>query len=124
MLTGSVATHVLNLAREQQEGRVAADATTVAFTFTEGWFRAKGLTQAQIGERIGWSREAVENYNRLTDQVGAGVLDLARRHQEGRVPMNGTDVPTFTFTEWWFRTSGLYELPAKYQLRLEGGQNF
>ena len=35
------------------------------------------------------------------------VLGLARQHQKGR----GTeDVPTGTFSEYWFRTSGLYDL--------------
>ena len=32
--------------------------------------------------------------------------------------MDGANAPTFNFTEGWFRTSGLYDLPAKYQLRL------
>ncbi|PZN47371.1 MAG: hypothetical protein DIU65_17195, partial [Proteobacteria bacterium] len=75
-------------------------------------------TQARIAERIGWSREQVRDYVRLSERVGAEVLDLAKRHQEGRAPMDGANAPAFNFTEGWFRTSGLYDLPAKYQLRL------
>jgi len=35
-------------------------------------------------------------------KIGTQILDLARRHQIGRVPRNGTIVP-FDFTEGWFR---------------------
>lgn len=79
--------------------------------------REEGLTQAQIGDRIGWSREQVRNYIFVLDKVGTEVLDLARKHQNGRVPKNGTIVP-FDFTEGWFRNSGLYDLCEKYQLAL------
>ena len=79
--------------------------------------RKEGLTQAQIGDRIGWSREQVRNYIFVLDKVGTEVLDLARKHQNGRVPKNGTIVP-FDFTEGWFRNSGLYDLCEKYQLAL------
>ena len=66
------------------------------------YFYSEGLTQAQIGEKIGWSREQVRNYIFVLDKVGTEVLDLARKHQNGRVPKNGTIVP-FDFTEGWFR---------------------
>jgi len=79
--------------------------------------RDEGLTQAQIGERIGWSREQVRNYINILSKVGTQILDLARSYQKGRVPENGTIVP-FDFTEGWFRTSGLYDLCEKYQLAL------
>ena len=72
-------------------------------------------TQAEIGDRIGWSREQVRNYIFVLDKIGTGVLDLARKYQNGRVPRNGTIVP-FDFTEGWFRDSGLYALCEKYQL--------
>lgn len=58
----------------------------------------EGLTQAQVAERIGWSRKQVADYCRLTDGVVPQVLALAKEHQEDR----GTwDVPhgTFNFTE-------------------------
>ncbi len=83
-----------------------------------GKLRAEGLTQLQIGEKIGWSRDLVKNYQRLIDGVGTNILDLAKQCQTGRVPKNGTNVPFFDFTEGWFRNSGLYDLEPKYQERL------
>ncbi len=88
-----------------------------AFELDVARLRAEGLTQAQIGERIGWSRSQVNNYLMLIDRVDTAVLDLARSHQNGRVSPDDT-VVSFTFTEGWFRDSGLYDLPAEYQLRL------
>jgi len=77
--------------------------------------RNEGLTQAQIGERIGWNRERVKDYIAVLDKIGVDVLNLARQHQNGRSPKNGVFTP-FNFTDWWFRTSGLYDLCEKYQL--------
>jgi len=51
-----------------------------------------------IGEKIGWKRESVRNYNTLLEKIGTQFLDLAKEHQTGRVPNNGTRVP-YTFTE-------------------------
>ena len=65
--------------------------------------REQGLTQADIGEKIGWSRDLVARYTGLIGKVVTRVLDLARRHQTGRVAENVTSV---TFTEGWFRDSG------------------
>jgi len=76
-------------------------------------------TQAQVGERIGWSREAVKQYVALANSIGTQVLDLAKDHQEGRVPSNGTRVP-FAFTEGWFRNSGM---PSPHEARGRGGQH-
>ncbi len=64
--------------------------------------KADGLTQAAIGERIGWSREAVKNHISLIENIGTKVLDLTEQHQLGRVPKDGTNVP-FDFTEGLFR---------------------
>jgi site-specific DNA-methyltransferase (adenine-specific) len=64
-------------------------------------------TQAEIAERLGWSRKQVGDYSRLLSNVVPSVLDLARKHQEGR---GTTNVPSGTFTEGWFRNSGLYDL--------------
>lgn len=69
--------------------------------------REEGLTQAQIGDRIGWSREQVRNYIFVLDKVGTEVLDLARKHQNGRVPKNGTIVP--------FDLETLPDEPANFQ---------
>jgi hypothetical protein len=57
----------------------------------------------QIGERIGWSREAVRNYFFLLNGIGTTILDFAIEHQTGRVPDNGTIVPTVNFTEGLLR---------------------
>lgn len=73
-----------------------------------GRLRNEGLTQAEIGDRIGWSRSAVSQYIMLQDKVATSVLDLAKQHQEGRVAESATHV-AFNFTEGWFRTSGLYD---------------
>jgi len=58
--------------------------------------RGEGLTQAEIGERIGWTREQVKHYIAVLNTIGTEVLNLARGYQEGRVPENGTVVPTTT----------------------------
>ena len=57
----------------------------------------------------------ISQYAMLQDKVVTRVLDLARRHQTGRVTENVTSV---TFTERWFRDSGLYDLCEKYQLQM------
>lgn len=67
------------------------------------------MTQQQIEERIGWSESKVKQYSVLLSSVVTEVLNLARQHQKGRVTDEVTTV-TFDFTEWWFRTSGLYDL--------------
>ncbi len=79
--------------------------------------RDEGLTQAQIGERIGWGRGQVSQYLMLLEKVATKVLVLARKYQKGRVAENATFV-AFNFTEGWFRNSGLYNLSEKYQLKL------
>ncbi|KAF1084841.1 hypothetical protein SPSYN_02011 [Sporotomaculum syntrophicum] len=67
-------------------------------------------SQAQIGERIGWSREQVKDYATVLNKICADVLDLAKKYQVGRAPKNGANAPNHDFTEGWFRASGLYEL--------------
>jgi len=69
-------------------------------------------TQAEIAEVLGddWGRSKVKQHVAVVSQVGTEVLDLARSHQNGRVPQDGTNVPQTNFTEGWFRTSGLYDL--------------
>jgi len=81
-----------------------------------GQLRDQDLTQAQIGEKVGWSRSAVLNYILLLNKIDTQVLDLTRQHQIGRVSKNDTTV-SFDFSEGWFRTSGLYDLQPKYQLQ-------
>ena len=43
MVLENVATEVLEFCKLHQEGRVASNATNVAFNFTEGWFRDSGI---------------------------------------------------------------------------------
>lgn len=62
----------------------------------------KDHTQEQIGEKIGWTREKVRNYNFIIEGVGTQNIELAKTNQKGRVPDNGTTVP-LEFTEGWFR---------------------
>jgi len=64
-------------------------------------------TQAEIAERLAWSESKVKNYSALLNKIVTPVLDLARSHQSGRVT---SEVTSVTFTEGWFRTSGLYDL--------------
>jgi site-specific DNA-methyltransferase (adenine-specific) len=64
-------------------------------------------SQANISDRLGWSRSKVAKYSALLNELVPEVLDYARSRQEGR----GTeDVPSVTFSEGWFRNSGLYDL--------------
>ncbi len=81
-----------------------------------GRLRDEGLTQAKIGERIGWSREAVKNYVTVLDNIGANILNSAKEYQTGRVPENGTNVPAFNFTEGLFRN--ILPLTGDQQLNL------
>jgi DNA modification methylase len=64
-------------------------------------------TQAEIAERLDWSESKVHQYSRLLNEVLTGVLELAKSHQEGRV---SEDLTSVRFSEYWFRTSGLYDL--------------
>jgi transcriptional regulator with XRE-family HTH domain len=63
-------------------------------------------TQEEIGNKIGWSRSKVAQYIRLLNEIVTQVLDIARKHQKGRVTKDVTHV-TFNFTEGWFRTVGI-----------------
>src|SRR5699024_8662876 len=79
--------------------------------------RDEGLTQQEIGDKIGWSRKRVADYYRLIEAVVPHVIEKAKSVQYGR---GANDVPngTSNFTEGWFRNSGLYDLNQKYQERL------
>ena len=80
-----------------------------------GKLRGEGLTQAEIGEKIGWSESKVKDYSRLLNAIVAKVLILGKKHQTGRATVK---VANATFTEGWFRDSGLYALCEKYQLQM------
>ena len=49
--------------------------------------------------------------------IDAQVLDIARKHQKDRASNNDED-SSFNFTEYWFRTSGIYDLNKDNQLKL------
>lgn len=68
-----------------------------------GRLRDEGLTQAEIGEKIGWSRGAVSQYAMLQDKVAPEVSGLARAHRDGRGAENAPNGAMFT--EGWFRDS-------------------
>lgn len=76
--------------------------------------RKEGYTQQEIGEKIGWSRSKVADYNRIIENVGQ-VLNTAKDCQQGRATQD-VGTPTFNFTETWFRN--LYQLDGRYQERL------
>jgi len=76
-----------------------------------------GMTQAEIGEVIGVGEGTVKQHSVLMNKIVTQVLDACKQYQNGRVTVEVTPV-TFDFTEGWFRTSGLYDLTAEFQLRL------
>jgi hypothetical protein len=65
-------------------------------------------TQQEIAEKLDWSRSKVSQYTTLLSNVATGVLQIAEKHQEGRVAQDAT--PVANFGEYWFRTSDLYDL--------------
>lgn len=79
--------------------------------------RDDGLTQEKIGEKIGWERGRVSQYQMILDKIATNILEMAKQKQSGRVAENATTV-TMNFTERWFRDSCLYDLQPKYQERL------
>lgn len=82
-----------------------------------GKMRNEGLTQQEIGDKIGFDRNVIAGYVRLLDNIVAQVLEKTKEHQVGRVT-SGVTIATKNFTEGWFRNSGLYDLKEKYQEQL------
>ena len=73
----------------------------------EGWLTtSQSLTQEKIGERIGWSRKEVADYNRVIEGIVPDILKIILEHQQGRGTANVPSGTTFNFTEGWFRDSG------------------
>jgi hypothetical protein len=54
--------------------------------------------------KIGWSRSKVNNYMLLLKEIDTPILELAKKHQTGRVSKNDTGV-SIDFTEYWFSWS-------------------
>lgn len=76
----------------------------------------EGLTQKEIGNKIGWSHQKVSQINNITNN-STHILEKIKLHQVGRVDKDSTLVE-FNFTEGWFRESGLYKLSDIYQEKL------
>jgi len=111
---------VLDFAKKYQKDRMSKDLRSLSFNFTEGWFRNsgffdwlsiiqklkdEGLTQKDIGEKIGFSRTKVSDYNRILEKIVASILEFAKEHQKDRETKN-VAFATFNFKEKWFRNSG------------------
>jgi len=69
---------------------------------------------------VGWSESKVKQYSALLSSIVTDVLILAKAHQAGRVTEKVTPV-TFNFTEYWFRSSGLYDINKEHQEKLMRG---
>jgi len=72
-------------------------------------------TQEEIGNKIGWSRTMVSDYIAVL-KIDDEVLDFAKKHQISRTSKNDEST-SFNFTQYWFRTSGLYDIKPEYQLK-------
>jgi len=134
-LLEKISTQVLDFAKTYQNGRVEEKSTNVEFNFTEGWFRNsgffdwlsiiqklkdEGLTQKDIGEKIGWSNKVVSHHNQIMEKISTQVLDFTKSYQNGRVDKKSTSVE-FDFTEGWFRNSGFFDwLSIIQKLKDEG----
>lgn len=67
-----------------------------------------------IASILGWTESLVKQYSALNSKV-TPILDFCKLRQKGRVTEEVTHA-TFDFTEYWFRTSGLYDLTEEFQL--------
>lgn len=74
----------------------------------------EGKTNVGIADVLGWSESAIKNHSALLSKV-TPILEIAKSRQIGRVTYSVTPV-AFDFTEYWFRTSGLYDLNEEFQL--------
>jgi len=135
MLANKIVPQCLEICKTLQCGLGTKKVPSVAFDFTEGWFRTSGLyglnekyqleciqrfindksrwsktlLQKEIGEKIGWLQQQISFYYQIMSKITTEVLDLCKEHQIGRVVEKPTTVG-FDFNEWWFRDSGLYHL--------------
>lgn len=71
LIIDKLATDILKITRQYQNGRVVDNATNVAFNFTEGWFRNSGLYDLNkhnqlklmsnfIDDKFNWSSSKVQ----------------------------------------------------------------
>ena len=81
------------------------------------------MTQAEIGEVIGVGEGTVKQHSVLMNKIVTQVLDACKQYQNGRVTVEVTPV-TFDFTEGWFRTSGLYDLPPHLLFACKNGEKW
>jgi hypothetical protein len=73
-----------------------------------------GYTQKDFAKTLSWSEDKLSLYKKIKN-LSTDVLMVCKHNQKGRVDSQST---CFDFTEGWFRTSGLYDLNSKYQLKL------
>ena len=76
--------------------------------------RKEGYTQEEIGEEIGWSRQKVNDYTRIVNNIDGQILIKMKEHQIGR-SSNKDGSPSFKFTETWLRN--MYDITS-YQEKL------
>lgn len=76
--------------------------------------RKVGYTQEDIGEKIGWSRQKVNDYTRIINNVDGAILLVIKELQNGRSSSKDGS-PSFNFTETWMRN--IYGT-AQYQEKL------
>jgi DNA modification methylase len=81
-----------------------------------GKLKGEGLALKEIGAKLDWEEGRVKQYSVLLNKV-TPILKECKVYQDGRVTEKVTPV-TFNFTEYWFRTSGLYDLNESYQEKL------
>lgn len=77
-----------------------------------GNMKEEGYTQQEIADKIGWSRQKVNDYQTLINKVDAQLIESMKGIQKGRA---SSDDAIASFTEGWFRNSGLYQLDGLYQ---------
>ena len=70
--------------------------------------RDQGMTQQQIGDVIGMSRDKVSRHNTLLINCVPQLLKIARLYQIGRGTLECAN-GTHDFTERFFRDSGIYD---------------
>jgi len=107
ILLTNIVTQVFEFCKDKQKGRVTNDVTFVTFDLFDyldmiKQLKKKGLTQEQIGDKLGWIQQQISLYNNIIKKITTEVLNFCKSHQKGRV-VNNTTIVVFDFTEGWFR---------------------
>ena len=67
----------------------------------------------EIAKKLGWSEPNLKQYSNLLNKIGYKVLEKCNLIECNAVSKKSYNV---TFTEGWFRNSGLYDLSEDSQL--------